>query len=211
MAGKVADRPAVLAPRFRVIWPKLFVPELNKLSAKGQMEYTVQGIFDAGANLTALREDAKAACAAKWGDNPGKWPKNMRNPFNKTEDKMYENDSGERIYPSGMKAGGIVMTFKSYPKKEGGRWFKIYNEQTQEIIDPSEVYAGCYAAAMVSAFAYGGPGISPGVSFWLKSFKKVGEGDPLGSGTRHADDFAAIEGAGPGMTAEAASADSLFN
>ncbi len=192
----------VLTPKFRLSFPNLFKTKKNELSGKD--EYSCMALFGKGADLTALKKAAQEAVIEKWGNDSKKYPANLRSPFRKMEEKQYENDSGQMVYPAGMEAGGFFMNLKSNQRPG------IVNEKVEDIINESEIYAGCYARATVRAYAYDNKG-NRGVAFGLQNIQKMGEGDALGSKTKPQDDFEAIAGAGASMTAEAASADSLFN
>lgn len=187
----------VLTNKFRVSFPNVFKARKNLTNQKD--EYSVMAIFPPGADLKRLQEAAHRACVEKWGPDKGKWPKDpgtgqvdVRSPFRKHEEKRYENDAGNLVFPQGMEPGGIFMNFKS--TRQPG----LIDAQKQDITAASDFYPGCYARATVNALAYGGPGTSfkAGVSFWLQNLQKMGEGEPLGSKTNPQDDFDAIEGAG---------------
>lgn len=195
-AGKQTNN-NVLTGKFRVSYPNVFKPRKNELSGKD--EYSILALFPPGADLKKLQDAAQAACIEKWGADKSKWPKDpatgqtdIRSPFRKHEEKRYENDAGNLVFPSGMEAGGIFMNFKS--TRQPG----LIDGQKNDIINESEFYPGCFARASVNALAYGGPGtkFKAGVSFWLQNLQKVAEGDALGSKTKATDDFDAIEGAG---------------
>lgn len=77
-----------------------------------------------------------------------------------------------------------------------GHWFMQVSAKTRpgivdrdmnEILDPTEVYSGCYARVSVNAFPYAG--VSKGVSFGLNHVQKLADGEPLGSFTRPEEDF----------------------
>lgn len=67
----------------------------------------------------------------------------------------------------------------------------VVDKDLNEIIDPSEVYSGCYARLSIVAFPYSVNG-STGVSFALQNIQKLADGTPLGSKARAADDFSAF-------------------
>lgn len=81
-----------------------------------------------------------------------------------------------------------------------GHWFfnansdlkpNIYDENSQEIIDPTEFYSGCYGRASVTMYPYDMTG-SKGIGFGLNAVKKTEDGDRLGgAGGNNAKDFAA--------------------
>ena len=185
----------ILTPKFRVSYPNVFRAKKNDLSGKD--EFSVVALFPKGSDLRALQAAAKEVTVEKWGADPKKWPKNLRSPFRKHEEKMTETDDGKQVYPSGMEEGGIFMNLKS-SQKPG-----VVDATVQDIIEESEFYAGCYARATVRAYAYEMKGNS-GVSFGLQNIQKVAEGDPLGSRTKAQSDFSAIE------SGDGDSADNLF-
>lgn len=66
----------------------------------------------------------------------------------------------------------------------------VFDENSQEIIDPNEFYSGCYGRASVTMYPYDMSG-SKGIAFGLNAVKKTEEGEKLGGATSSANDFAA--------------------
>lgn len=163
-----------VTPVFRVSYPHLFKPQLNKLSNKE--EYSLLALFPKNADLTKLRTLAKEAAEEKWGADQKKWPKKFRSPFRNHDEKLIENDDGSKSYPPGYEQGGVFLTMKS--KERPG----VVDAQVQPILDPTEFYAGCYAVASVNVYAYDQAG-NAGVAFGLGNVQKVKDGESLG-GTR---------------------------
>jgi len=159
----------VTTPKFRVSYPKVFKPEVNKLS--GKTEYSVVALFDKGADLSALKAAAKQAVIDKWGPDPAKHPKNLKSPFRDQAEKAKEVD-GKRILPAGHTEGAIFMNLKS-TQRPG-----VVDQNVQPILDESTFYAGCYARASVSCYAYDQAG-NRGVSFGLSNIQKMAEGEPF--------------------------------
>lgn len=180
----------VMTPKFRVSYPSIFKPQKNDLN--GKMEYSLEALFEPGADLSALKAAAKAAVEKKWGKDQSAWPQNLRLPFRdqaekKAKDKTTGKPTGE-LQP-GCVAGAQWMRFKS-EQKPG-----LVDQNVQDIIDESEFYGGCWARATVNAFAYDQKG-NRGVSFGLVNIQKMADGDPFGRvRTKAADDFGAVEGA----------------
>ena len=58
-----------------------------------------------------------------------------------------------------------------------------------EILDPNEVYSGCYGRVSVIFYPYNASG-SKGIACGLNNVMKVAEGERLGGGTSAASDFA---------------------
>jgi len=67
----------------------------------------------------------------------------------------------------------------------------VIDQNMQPILDPSEVYAGCYVRVSLTSFAYVYAG-KHGVSFALNNLQKMGEGEPFGATSRPEDDFTPI-------------------
>ncbi len=68
----------------------------------------------------------------------------------------------------------------------------VVDQKRNEILDASEFYAGCYARATLTCYAYDSMG-NKGVSFGLQNVQKVKDGTAF-SGKRNAkDDFDEIE------------------
>lgn len=65
----------------------------------------------------------------------------------------------------------------------------IVDADRQEIIDHSEVYSGVYGRASISFYAFNSSG-NRGIAVGLNNLQKIRDGEPLGSRTRAADDFA---------------------
>ncbi len=65
---------------------------------------------------------------------------------------------------------------------------KVVDQQKNEIIDPDELYSGCYANVVINFYAYAGKtnkGISPG----LEAIQKKRDGDRLAGGGVSLDVF----------------------
>lgn len=68
----------------------------------------------------------------------------------------------------------------------------VVDRDVNPILDPSEVYSGCYARASINAFAFNTQG-NKGVSFGLRNVQKLRDGEPFGGVTRAEDDFDAVD------------------
>jgi hypothetical protein len=187
----------VVTPVFRVSYPSVFKPSLNRLSQK--MEFGLEALFPKDADLSALKAAAQNAMEAKFGADKSKWPIVTRSPFRDQKEKIKDG-----VLPDGYVSGAIFMRFKSERKPgvvdQGGAGVK-----PQEIIEESKFYAGCYARAHVNAFAFQ-KGANVGVSFGLNHVQFVKDGDPFSGRPRVEDAFSAVEGAGDGGDAT-----NLFN
>lgn len=173
---------SILTPKFRVSYPKVFKPEVNKLS--GKTEYSVVALFDKDADLKVLKEAAKKAIEEKWGKDPAKHPKNLKSPFRDQAEKAKDVE-GKRVLPAGHTEGAIFMNLKT-TKRPG-----VVDEHVQSIIDESMFYAGCYARASVSCYAYDQAG-NRGVSFGLTNIQKVADGEPFSGRPTAEAEFAPV-------------------
>lgn len=192
---------AIMTPKFRVFYPNVFKAKKNDLSGKD--EFSLMTVFPKGADLSALHKAAEEALIEKFGPDKKKWPKNLKNPFRKHEEKLIEDEAtGRKILPPGMEEGGIFLTLKSQQKPG------LVDPKNQDILTESEFYAGCWARATVAAYAYLQKG-NAGVAFGLRNLQKMAEGDLLGSRTKAQDDFAPIED--PAASGEANDGSSIFS
>lgn len=179
----------VLTPKFRVSYAKVFRPEKNTLNDK--MEYSLVAIFPPGADMSPLVKSISAAAAEEWGADKTKWPKNLRSPIRKNEER--EKDGK---LPAGYEPGGCFITLKS-TQRPG-----LVDANLQAIIDETQFYSGCYARAQVRPFAYLQKG-NAGVSFGLQNLQKLDDGDPLSGRQKAEDAFEAVAGAGAPAGADA--------
>lgn len=114
-------------------------------------------------------------------------------------DALKDDPENKKIFASGnveypVKDGDEVAD--RYPEYAGKLYIKVKNSKKPvvldadnvEIIDPSEIYSGCYVQAVLSAFCYNKAG-HRGVSFWLQGIKKIADGEPIGGSRVTAADF----------------------
>ena len=189
-------------PKFRVSFPNVF--EAKKNDMNGKDEFSVMALYPKGADMALLEAEAEKAVIAKWGADKSKWPAKLRSPFRDQGEKAKRNNDGDMILPPAHEEGAIFMNLKSQQKPH------VVDNSVQDIIDRSQFYAGCWAVASVSAYAYDAKG-NCGVAFGLGNIQKVGEGEPLGGRTRPEDDFAPVDMGGEKSTAETGAAGSIFN
>lgn len=163
----------LITPEARLSFPNLFVPKAG-MDGVGEPKYSAVLLFPKNADLSALKEAARAAIAEKWGD---KKPANLRSPFRDGSEKDLDGY-----------ADCIFVTVSS--KQKPG----VVDENVQPILDPNTIYAGCYVRASVRAYAYEKNG-NRGVAFGLQNIQKMRDGQPFGNFSKPEDDFAAVAGA----------------
>lgn len=170
----------VTTPRFRASYPQLFSPKLNKLSGKN--EYSIQCLFEAGADLKALEVAAHNACVNKWGPDKSKWPKFNNNPV-KSQADMIENLRRKGSDTSHLNPNAKYMTFKTGAVDKNGKAkaaIPVVGKDPKVSLDESQFYAGCWAKANVNASAYSN-GANHGVTFYLNAVQFVGHAEPFGN------------------------------
>lgn len=123
---------------------------------------------------------ANAAAADKWGVDPAKWPKGLKNPIKKGESLTGKN---------GTLDGGVVV--RTNRKESFGRPV-VVDQNVKDIIDKTSVYSGAYFIAKMHAYGWEHPTGGKGVSFTLDMLQLVRDGEPLGNAMKAEDVFAAI-------------------
>lgn len=122
------------------------------------------------ATIGRIEAACEAAIKAKW---PAKRPPNLRMP-------LRDGDAEDK----GPEFAGHWFVNVSSKRKPG-----VVDAALNPIIDPAELYSGCYGRASINAFAYDQAG-NRGVSFGLLNLQKLADGEPLGGRSRPEDDFA---------------------
>lgn len=197
----------VTTPEFRVSYPALLKPRQVPIKdAAGAIigskeEYGVMAIFDFGKDdprLLPMKQLIEAAAKKKWGQDPKQWPPNLKIPI-RDQGERAKFDKGVRTLAEGLTEGLVFITLKS--KNRPG----VVGPDVQPIIDETQIYAGCYGRASITAYDYDVNG-NRGIALGLSNFQKTRDGDPLGGRSTPESDFAPVEGAGTASTTS-----SLFN
>lgn len=154
-----------ITPTFRVSFPALSKPK----AFKGQEpKFEVTMLFQEKTDLTVLKRALAAAMKETFGPDQKKWPK-VKHP-------IFRNGSKEKPDQDGYK-GHIFVRVSS---KEG-KPPQLLGTDGEPLLDPSEIYAGCYAKASLIAWAQKNEfGVHAGFS--LQAVKKVGDGKRFGGG-----------------------------
>jgi len=192
-AKKMGNLPtSVTTPRFRNSYPKIFNPELNKLS--GKMEYSLQALFESGADLSGLKEAAKNACINKWGPDQSKWPTNLKTPF-KSQKELIATLEKKGQSTAHLSPDAVYMTFKTSATDKNGkpRPHPVVVDKNPKVIieEESRFYGGCWAKANVNAGAYE-RGANYGVTFYLNACQFVADGEPFSGRSSPESAFEAI-------------------
>lgn len=173
----------VVTPSFRVSWPNIFKAKKNELN--GKEEYSLVALFKKGEDLAVLKAAVQAVVEVKWGKDKKKWPALLKLPFRDQAERAKTNDDGKTVMPAGYEEGAIFITLKS-AQRPG-----VVDQKVQPILDPSEIYAGCFCRATVRAYTYDQKG-NRGVAFGLQNIQKVKDGDPISGKSRAEDDFSSV-------------------
>lgn len=160
----------IITPQFRVSFPHIMNAAKNM---QGNMRYSLVMLFPKSVDLSKLKEIAREAAVEKWGD---KIPEDLKHPFRDGNSKTYDGYK-DTIFCSTQSVArpGLV------------------DENKQTIIAPEDFYAGCYAIATITAYAYDVVG-NKGVSFGLQNVMKVKDGEPFSGKSTPQDDFDSIPG-----------------
>ena len=181
----------VVTPEFRMSFPYLFTPQLplGETDEK-KAKYSVTMLFPPGTDITPLKKLAISAGVAKWGPDQTKWPK-FKHPLFRSG-----GEEGKKDAP-GYGPGVVFCTAKSgaYSRKSGQKNSApgVIGPDKQIIMDPNEIYGGCYGHAKINAYAYEHPIGGKGISFGLISVMKTRDGEPFGSKNKPENDFDGIE------------------
>lgn len=163
----------IITPKFRVSFPQVFEPK----GFEGQEpKYSVVMLFDKATDISALKKLAQKAVEERWPD-PAKRPKGLKNPFRDGD-----------IEKAGMDGYANTIFITATSKMKPG----LVDKNAQPIIDQDEFYAGCYARAQLTAYAYDKAG-NKGVAFGLQHIQKLEEGEPFSGRAKAEDVFGAVE------------------
>ena len=117
----------------------------------------------------AIDEAVKEGIASKWG---GKQPKNLRLPLRDGDE--------ERAEEAAEYEGMFFMNANSNTKPG------IVDKDLNEILDPDEVYSGCWGRVSINFYPFNSNG-NKGVGAGLNNVQKVKDGEHLGAARASAE------------------------
>jgi len=121
----------------------------------------------------AIEAAKKQGIADKWG---GKLPVNLKLPL--------RDGDAERAEEAPEYTGCYFLNANSVQKPG------IVDADLNEILDPTEVYSGCYGRASINFFPFNSNG-NKGIAVGLNNIQKLEDGEPLGAARASAEeDFA---------------------
>ena len=118
----------------------------------------------------AIEEAKQDGISSKWG---GKTPKNLHLPL---------RDGDEERADEAPEYEGMYFLNANSNTKPG-----IVDKDLNEILDPDEVYSGCWGRASINFFPYDSNG-NRGVGVGLNNIQKLKDGERLGGSRASAED-----------------------
>lgn len=123
--------------------------------------------------IQVAMEEAKQEGIAKFG---GKIPANLKLPLRDGDIDRPDDEAYQGCY-------FINANSKDKPQ--------IVDKKVKPILDPNEVYSGCYGRASINFYAFNQNG-NKGIACGLGNLQKLEDGDPLSGHSRAEDDFEAF-------------------
>lgn len=122
--------------------------------------------------IQVAMEEAKQEGIAKFG---GKIPTNLKLPLRDGDIDRPDDEAYQGCY-------FINANSKDKPQ--------IVDKKVKPILDPNEVYSGCYGRASINFYAFNQNG-NKGIACGLGNLQKLEDGEPLSGHSRAEDDFEA--------------------
>lgn len=116
----------------------------------------------------AIDEAAQDGISSKWG---GKKPKNLHFPLRDGDEER-----------EGAEYEGMMFLNASSKQRPC-----VVDKDLNEILDPEEVYSGCWGRVSINFFAYDAAG-NRGIGAGLNNVQKLSDGERLGGGRTSAED-----------------------
>lgn len=167
----------------RASYPHLFVPKF-KYNSTTDKEYTIEVLFEDGADLRQFQKDSEKAVEEVFGANKTKWPANI-NWALKDQQELIDYAAGKGQIYDHLKAGNKFARFKTSAKNKAPG---VYDANVKELMDPTQMYGGCYVkvktnikCVVVNKNVY--------VVCYLQMVQKLRDGDSFGSRSDPAEAF----------------------
>lgn len=164
---------------FRLIFPRIFGGEVKEDSkGKERNRYSIVMVFhESDQYLKVLNDVITETGKTKFGNAK------FRKPFKKVGEAEGDWDVTKYPYMKGM-VSVEAWCYDIQPQ--------VVNQQVKPILDPSELYSGCYCRASITPGAFEYQGIKR-TNFFLNNIQKVKDGEHLDSRTAAEDDFTPLE------------------
>lgn len=174
----MVDRIKVVSPIFRVSFPAVFTAQA--FEANQPAKFSVSMLFrpsqfseDDKKKWKAMMKLANDVSMEKFKKLLKDLPANFKQPIRDGSEKPHLEGYGE----------GVKFGTASSKMKPG-----LVGPDRQEILSAEDFYAGCYARATLTCYAYDNKG--KGVAFGLNNLQKVKDGESFSGRTDAAEDFA---------------------
>lgn len=185
--GRVLEGGIIVTPEFRVSYPFVFQPRKPDEPGKSP-KFSINCLFPLGTDLGFLQQACINVMVKEHGPmDQGRWPANFKKPFKSQTDRVGKD--------KGYIKDGIFIIPNSKTKPG------LVNAMMQPIVQPSDIYAGCWGVAMVRCYWYKNK--LSGVGIELINFQKTRDDEPLGTPRATPEmGFTAVgEGAGASVAA----------
>lgn len=178
--SNILNETQVVTGEVRLSYVSLF--EARKISEKDLVaKYSVTILIpknteDGKKTIASIKEAIKKAAEKGMAKHfAGRMPANLDSMHTLRDGDTAVNDLGDlKKIKNPELEGNMYMRLSSKFAP------KVLNAQRQEIINPLEVYSGCYARVSLTAFPYSGDG-RRGISAVLNNVMKTRDGEPLTS------------------------------
>lgn len=167
----------VITGKVRLCYPNLFTPRASDDDG-GNPKYSC-AILIPKSDTETMKKIRQAEAEAEAEGKTSKWGGKGKSKPSVIKD----GDETAEDYPE--RAGNWMMNISS--KRKPG----VVDQNLQDIIDPSEIYAGCWVRVSLGSYPYTYKG--NGVGFGLNNVQKIADGEPLGGASTAEDDFSVIE------------------
>lgn len=163
----------VQTPEFRVSFPHLREPKAfkNKKGEESKPKFSIAMLFDKKTDLSKMKEAAMNAAIEEWGSKE-EIPRDRDGKI--CIDWGFRDGSKEKPDMDGYK-GTIFVNAKAKPGNRPTVLDRKKNEIVGEDID-DQLYAGCYARAILIAYAYD-MGKEQGIGWSLQHVQKLRDGE----------------------------------
>jgi hypothetical protein len=167
----------VVTGKVRLSYVHLFEPYSNQEGQEPKYSTTILIPKSDTATMDKIRKAQEAAAEnGKTSVFGGRVPANLKTT-------LHDGDEEADLEKNPEYAGHYYMALSS--KTRPG----VVDPALNAVIDPTQVYSGCFARVSMNAFAYSNSG-NKGISFGLNNVQFLDDGPMLGGRTRAEDDFA---------------------
>jgi hypothetical protein len=190
------ERKVIITPEFRLCFPQLSEPKA--FEGSNRELYSVVMLFPKSADISEIKKIVNEAAVAKWPNAEARKKLGLKNPIR-------DGDSKTEEWGDEFKGHWFIRASSQHQPK-------VVDRKKAEIIDFDDVYSGCYARAVISAFAFDTAG-NRGVAIGLDIVQKLKDGERIaGGGTPVSvlDDLPDEGGASTGSSSATESDDNVF-